>query len=76
MTYPVDVAMSGAVSLGAHITCDGFLHSAKARVQTHVPGDHMKDFESSKGSQEIIVSEPTRKVRIFEFNADLPYRQT
>lgn len=74
MNYPIDVAMSGAVSLGPDITCDGFLHAAKARVQTHVHSDHMGGFDSSKGCQEIIVSEPTRQLLIFEYNADLPYR--
>lgn len=74
MKYPIDVAMSGAVSLGPDVTCDGFLHSAKARVQTHIHSDHMGGFESSKGCQEILVSEPTRHLLIFEYNADLPYR--
>lgn len=74
MTYAIDVAMSGAVSLGPDITCDGFLHAARARVQTHIHSDHMAGFESSKGCQEIIVSEPTRQLLILEHNADLPYR--
>lgn len=74
MSYPVDVAMSGAVSLGPDVTCDGFLHAAKARVQTHIHSDHMADFESSKGCQEILVSEPTLHLLNFEYNADLPYR--
>ena len=70
----LDVAMSGAVSLGPDVTCDGFLHYAKARVQTHVHSDHMAGFESSKGCQDILVSEPTRNLLIAEYNADLPYR--
>src|SRR5690242_11296719 len=72
--YPIDVAMSGAVILGPDVTCDGFLREAKARVQTHIHSDHMRDFASSKGLQEIILSEPTRQLLIFELDADLPYR--
>ena len=74
MNYPVDVAMSGAVLLGPDVSCDGFLHAAKARVQTHVHRDHMDGFESSKGCQDIIVSQPTLRLLIFEYNAELPYR--
>ena len=74
MKYPIDVAMSGAVSLGPDIVCDGFMHDAKVRIQTHVHKDHMDGFESSKGFQEILLSKPTLELLIFEFNADLPYR--
>jgi putative mRNA 3-end processing factor len=74
MKYPIDVAMSGAVSIGPDVTCDGFLHAAKARVQTHIHSDHMVGFNSSKGCQEIILSKPTRQLLIVEYNADLPYR--
>lgn len=74
MNYPIDVAMSGAVLLGPDVICDGFLHTAKARVQTHIHSDHMGGFESSKGCQEILASKPTRQLLITERNADLPYR--
>lgn len=75
MKYPIDVAMpSGAVSLGPNVVCDGFLLDAKVRVQTHVHKDHMDSFDTSKGQQQIIASEPTLKLLIAEFNADLPYR--
>lgn len=73
MRYP-DVAMSGAVCLGPDVTCDGFLSSSQARVQTHIHTDHMVGFDSSKGCQEILLSEPTRRLLIAEHNADLPYR--
>ncbi len=73
MRYP-DVAMSGAVCLGPDVSCDGFLSSCKARVQTHIHADHMRGFDSSKGCQEILLSEPTRHLLIAEYNADLPYR--
>ena len=65
---------SGAVSLGPDVVCDGFLHRAKARVQTHVHVDHMNSFETSKGCQQIITSEPTLGLLIAEFDADLPFR--
>ena len=75
MKYPIDVAMpSGAVSLGPNVVCDGFLLSAVVRVQTHVHIDHMDSFETSKGKQQIIASEPTLKLLIAEFDADLPFR--
>ena len=73
MRYP-DVAMSGAVCLGPDVSCDGFLSSSKARVQTHIHTDHMLGFDSSKGCQEILLSEPTRHLLVAEYNADLPYR--
>ena len=75
MKYPIDVALlSGAVSLGPNIVCDGFRLGAEVRVQTHVHKDHMDSFETSKGQQQIIASEQTLKLLIAEFDADLPYR--
>ena len=43
-------------------------------VQTHIHEDHMEDFESSKGFQNIFMSEATRRLLINEKNADLPMR--
>lgn len=61
--------------LGDDVTCDGFLMSHSVRVQTHVHRDHMEDFDTSKGYQEIIVtSSATRDLLIAEFDADLQYR--
>lgn len=74
MDYPIDVFMSGAVRLGPDVSCDGFLHEAKARVQTHIHTDHMNGFDSSKGFQDVILSKPTRELLIAEYDADLPYR--
>ena len=74
MKYPIDVSMSGAVSLGGGLVCDGFLYNAQVRVQTHIHSDHMNDFSASKGTQEILMSEPTKKLLDFEFDADVPYR--
>ena len=75
MDYPIDVAMpSGAVLLGPHVVCDGFIRKALARVQTHVHFDHMDGFETSKGCQEIITSEGTLGLLVAEYDADLPYR--
>lgn len=73
--YPVDVTASGAVLLGPTISCDGFHYAHDVRVQTHVHTDHMHEFETSKGNQEIFLSPPTRELLIGEFNADLPFRQ-
>lgn len=74
MDYPIDVYASGAVRLGPDVSCDGFLHETKARVQTHIHTDHMDGFASSKGLQDIILSKPTRELLIAEYNAELPYR--
>jgi putative mRNA 3-end processing factor len=73
--YPIEVFPSGAVILGDRISCDGFHRDYQVRVQTHVHIDHMDNFETSKGSQNIFMSEPTRQLLICEFNADLPYRE-
>ena len=74
MKYPIDVRASGAVTLGPNISCDGFLRAAKLRVQTHVHQDHMRDFHTSKGYQDILLSKPTRDLLISEFNFDLSSR--
>jgi putative mRNA 3-end processing factor len=72
--FHIDVAPSGAVLLGDVVSCDGFHRDYKVRVQTHVHTDHMDSFDTSKGLQDIILSDPTRNLLISEFNADLPYR--
>lgn len=75
MSFLIDVVRSsGAVTLGPEVACDGFVHSAKVRVQTHIHIDHMGSFETSKGNQLIIASKPTVQLLIAEFNAELPYR--
>ena len=74
MKYPIDVRASGAITLGPDVTCDGFLLAAKLRVQTHVHQDHMRDFHTSKGYQDILLSKPTRDLLISEFNFDLSSR--
>ena len=71
----VDVTSSGAVLLGNDVVCDGFQRDRAVRVQTHVHGDHMHDFERSKGLQNLYMSEATRSLLIAEFNADLEYRE-
>lgn len=72
---PIDVTASGAVILGPTVSCDGFHYAHRIRVQTHVHTDHMLEFETSKGNQEIVLSVATRDLLIGEFNADLPYRE-
>ena len=72
--YPIDVSPSGAIILGPRVACDGFVSEASIRVQTHIHDDHMDEFDTSKGYQDIYMSEPTRMLLIVEFDADLPYR--
>lgn len=76
IAYPIDVSpSSGAVLLGSNIACDGFHYAAGARVQTHIHDDHMEGFETSKGFQDVLLTEPSLRLLVAEFNADLPYRQ-
>lgn len=70
----IDVFESGAVALGPNVVCDGFLSDYPIRIQTHVHEDHMHDFPTSKGAQEIYLSAETRQLLIAEYNADLEYR--
>ena len=70
----IDVSGSGAVTLNNVITCDGFVHGYPIRVQTHVHKDHMDGFDSSKGHQHILVTQPTLDLLIAEYDADIPYR--
>ena len=72
--FPIEVSSSGAVLLGTEVCCDGFHSACSARVQTHIHLDHMDDFESSKGFQQILLSEATKKLLFADFNADLPFR--
>ena len=70
----IDVSGSGAVMLNDVVTCDGFVHGYPIRVQTHVHNDHMDKFDTSKGFQHILVTQPTRDLLIAEYNADIPIR--
>ena len=74
MTFPIDVMGSGGVLLGAHIVCDGFHRDRRFRVQTHVHDDHMADFNTSKGFQNLFMSVETYTLLAAEFDADLPVR--
>jgi putative mRNA 3-end processing factor len=56
----IDISCNGAIVLGPHVTCDGFVSGYDYRVQTHVHEDHMSNFDCSKGFQTIIMSHPTR----------------
>jgi putative mRNA 3-end processing factor len=75
MAMLVNVTSSGAILLGDSVCCDGFHHNYKVRVQTHFHHDHMTSFDSSKGMQDIYMSEPTFALLISRYNADLPYRK-
>jgi putative mRNA 3-end processing factor len=70
----IAVAASGVVTLGTDVTCDGFHRNYGVRVQTHVHLDHMHNFETSKGLQDIYLSDATMQLLIAEFNADLSAR--
>lgn len=72
--YPIKLSWSGAIRLGEEVVCDGFHFGAAARVQTHVHDDHMHGFEESKGYQQVLMTEETKRLLIAEFNADLIYR--
>lgn len=72
--FEIDVLSNGAVALTPEVVCDGFVHDAPVRAQTHIHDDHMDDFDRSKGFQNLIMSTPTRDLLIADRNADLPYR--
>ncbi len=74
MQILAEVSPKGGIALGENVVCDGFLADAAVRVQTHIHYDHMTDFESSKGFQTILMSEPTKELLIAELNAELAYR--
>jgi len=74
MPLPIDISAHGAIILGNSVTCDGFVYGFPYRVQTHVHEDHMEGFASSKGYQDILMSEATRELLIVELNADIEYR--
>lgn len=70
----VGVTASGVVLLGPDIACDGFHRDWRSRVQTHVHLDHMHEFETSKGMQDVFLTDATLSLLIAEFNADLSVR--
>lgn len=70
----IDVTADGAVMLGPHVVCDGFIRNAAVRVQSHIHVDHMHEFSSSKGFQDIVCSEPTHQLLCALEDADLPFR--
>lgn len=74
MPNDLDVTAAGAVLLGSRVACDGFFFERPVRVQTHVHEDHMDGFESSKSTQHIFCSKPTRALLVADQNADLPFR--
>ena len=70
----VDVLSSGAVCLGSAVVCDGFVEGYPIRVQTHVHDDHMSDFATSKGCQDLLMTPETYLLLVSDRNADLEYR--
>jgi Cft2 family RNA processing exonuclease len=73
--YPIDVTGAGAVLLGERIACDGFHSNSQCRVQTHVHEDHMWEFDTSKGTQTIVMSTATHQLLLNERDADLVIRE-
>ncbi len=70
----VDVFANGAVALGDHIVCDGYVMGRAYRVQTHIHDDHMAGFNTSKGEQDFLLSPATYDLLVAEKDAELPYR--
>lgn len=70
--FPIDVLGSGAVLLGARVTCDGFHADRAIRVQTHIHSDHMADFTTSLRG-EVLMTKATRRLLELEHPA-LPSR--
>jgi len=68
----IDISYNGAIKLGQHVTCDGFVYDYEYRIQTHVHDDHMNNFDSSKHFQTIIMSEATRSLLEVR-HIDMPY---
>lgn len=68
----IDLSCNGAIKLGIHVTCDGFVDSYGYRVQTHIHDDHMNQFDTSKHFQTIIMSEATRSLLEIR-HAEMPY---
>jgi Cft2 family RNA processing exonuclease len=64
MTDLCSIGAGGAVRLGGGVVADGFDSDAQVRVQTHVHGDHMAGFDSSKGNGVVVCSHPTRDLLI------------
>ena len=71
----IDVFDNGAVRLGKNVVCDGFfIEGYSFRIQTHVHDDHMSDFNTSKGMQDLFMSPETFELLNAFFDAEIPYR--
>lgn len=60
--------------MGTNVICDGFVEGYSYRIQTHVHDDHMADFNTSKGRQDIYMSIETFALLNAFLNAEIPYR--
>jgi len=70
----ISVTGSGVILLGNEVSCDGFHREYPVRIQTHIHHDHMINFETSKGKQDIYLTNETLQLLIADHNADLPIR--
>ena len=71
----VRISAKGAVQLGATVVCDGFIDGCKIRVQTHTHMDHMDQFTTSTGYQDVLMTPATRDLLIAEYNGTLAYHE-
>ena len=69
-----DIRPDGAICLGRRVVCDGFVRDYPFRVQTHIHDDHMSGFDTSKGFQDLFMTQGTYDLLVAERNADLPFR--
>ena len=72
--WSVDVLDGRVVRLGDRVVCDAWKSACPYRVQTHIHDDHMADFETSTGFQDLMMSPATFELLVAERNAALPYR--
>lgn len=70
----INITKNGAVILGPDVVCDGYHYEKHFRIQSHLHQDHMEDFESSKGEQDILMSPESYDLLKLMKNADIPYR--
>ena len=71
----LDITSKGTVLLGDEVCCDGFRRDRPWRIQSHTHKDHMLDFGSSIGNQDVLMSTATRALLVAELNAGLETRR-
>ena len=51
----IDITAKGTALLGDEVSCDGFRIDRPWRIQSHTHMDHMVDFGSSLGNQDVLI---------------------